>query len=173
MNTLNLLKKIFSFPRNELENHWWHRLLKVAIIVSTIVIFLFSIQWANQAFKPYNVYSFQNDFTKYSLTYRVRNCSLNDFCGADADDIVFKFYLTNPKDTYNIFSKNYDAHVAIQQMEKDGLLNNLKAVDLQNNFYGTYYRVLYIILLPIIWYLILSQVLYRIIVYILVGKKVH
>ena len=168
------LKGMFSFPRPDLEGHWWHRMAKVVIAISTIALIIFSIHLGNEVAKPYDVFSFQNDFNKYSSTYRVQNCSIETLCGSDVNSVVFDYEVSGLPGSYEYVSSRdvHESYLKIfQELESAGAFNDLKAVDLQNNFYGDYLRILYVILLPVFWYLLIVQVVYRAIIYILLGKK--
>ncbi len=170
----NAFKRIFTFPRPELERFWWHRMLKILIFVSTAIVFLFSIHWANDFFKPYVVYSFNQNFSQYTKQYRTEDCSVSNLCAENADFFVGSYSLSGQPgaEDYvtNLDNQGLNSDQIVQKMQTDGLLYNLKAVDLQNDFYGTYEEIIYIILLPLLWYLVSVQLLYRIVVYIIVGR---
>jgi hypothetical protein len=148
--------------------------LKVVIFFSTLVVVLFTIILSADGAKPYLVYSFEDNFAQYH-SYIIKNCSLSDFCGGNAGDLIFHYEASKDFSRYqyidNLDKQNKTNDEIISQMEKDGLLNNLRAIDLQNNFLGPFYRLLYVIIIPIAWYLLWAQGIYRIFVYVLMGKN--
>jgi hypothetical protein len=172
-----ILRKVFGFPRSELESRWWHRMAKILIYGSTVVAVLLVVIFIH--FKPYNVYSFETGFSQYLGTYRVENCSHVmdfNFCGESADQLVFKYSSTPSGDTY-VTNLGYwnnnggDAYKVVMQMQQDGLLNNLKAVDLSWNFNESYIKLAVIIILPLLWYLLMIHVVYKTAAYVFVGKR--
>ena len=169
------VKKIIAFPRADLESHWWHRMAKIIVYTGIPIVLFLSIVQVNttDVFKPYNAYSFDPRFSEYS-NQKVESCStknLFDFCGEGPDQVVSKYSIVNNNYVNNFLNAGYDNYSIMAQMKKDGLLNNVKAVDLQWNGYGNNIKLIMIILAPFLWYLITSQVIYRIIAYIFAGKR--
>ncbi|MDP3792261.1 MAG: hypothetical protein Q8Q89_00885 [bacterium] len=164
--------KIFYFPRQDLENRWWHRMFKVLIIVGVMVLFLFSSRRANEIFKPYYIYSCQEDFDNYSGHIKDWRDIKPSY--SDKEDLVFKCKYSKKPSRFSIgaFSDNDNSNyvAVIDKLEKEGALSNFQVKELLYNFYGPFYEIVFIIIVPMLVYLFAIHVIYRIIVYILVGK---
>lgn len=169
---MRLVLRIFRFPRQELETRWWHRLFKVLIVASTIVLSLFAVRWSNEIFKPYYVYSFDDKFQTYES--RVRNWADMDSSNVDLGDLVFKFkYSHDPAAlayVEGLENSGLSNYAIAERMRSDGLLDDLRVRDLQYSFYGDYYKFPFVAVVTLGWYFLATHLFYRVLVYILVGK---
>src|SRR5215469_11121792 len=96
-----ITKSVFSFPRPDLENRWWHRFFKVVTFIATVFLFFILWGWANAVFRPYYVFSSQPDFHKYAGT--VKKLSDVSTTSRDNTHLVVAFRCSgHPADEYYI-----------------------------------------------------------------------
>lgn len=162
--------EIFKFPRPELQTSWWYRLSKVLILLLTIVAFGIAIR-NSYMFSPYYVSSYDSKFDAYNE----KSISLKSIPYDAHLNIVLDYQ--NSKlagaDNYiqNKFNNNESYDNIFYDMQRDGLTQNLLFKDLQYNNNEIYYKILYLTLFPVICYLLLMQICFRVLIYIIVGKK--
>lgn len=165
---------IFKIPRSELEDRWWHRLFKVLIFASTILVFVLSMHWASESFYYYYVFSFDKNYHNYS-DYKEKNWDDIEKTYSNKQDAVFALKLGTDSETWKYIDdldRSSGGSVnAYEVLDQKGYFKDVKVRDLQTNFNRNFYRVLMIILTPLVYYLFIVHVVYRTAIYIMVGKK--
>lgn len=208
-----ITKNIFTFYLNdEYENKWWHRLTKVLIYGSTIVIFIFSVIffandiWAWSIPNSKYIYSFEKNYSSTlwlpkKCTFDVPNniISLMIDCGDISEKSYNGEYYFLP-DFLNRYSKS-------KQYREEFLANEIDP-ECESNLSPTILRYCYqlnvnynslnnaieqghfdnikvkrvlvtpilktigVLLLPtLIWFFILKSIIYRTLLYVVLGNK--
>lgn len=201
------MKNILNFYKeNELGLKWWHRLAKVLIFGSTLIIFIFSIIWFFRSFSDWNnpdpkyIYSFES---KYEEAFGfIKPCTFllennEDSISIECGDVGEKWkggnygYLPDFLDRYSksigykeeFISKSplmfnnkimgYSLNVNYELFNKkieQGQFNNVNAKRII--LLGPLMRNIGIMfLVPIFWFFLIKDVIYRSIIYIILGNK--
>jgi hypothetical protein len=172
-SVIHIISKLVRFPRRELESRWWHKLFKTVIVISTLLLALQYWRWADEVFRPYYIYSFEQDFGKYA-GYRIKN--LSDINPSDGDKVglIVTFKVSGSSEAHQYVGAldraNIPADEILREMRVRGYLADVKIKDVQTDFWGSYEKVFWVIILTIASYITMSQVLYPIIAYILPGR---
>ena len=173
-SVIHIISKLVRFPRRELENRWWHRLFKAVIVISTLFLFFHYWQWADEVFRPYYIYSFERDFGKYA-GYRIKNLSDIDPSDGDKVGLIVTFKVSGSSEAHQYVGAldraNIPAGEILREMRVRGYLADVKIKDIQTDFWGFYEKIFWVIIFTIASYIIMAQVLYRIITYILAGNS--
>jgi hypothetical protein len=196
IQTTSKMKLSWHFLTKEMKNSWWHRLVIVCGVLSTItvVIIIISLFIKFPAWQPNHhvVYSFDSGFNKIEAD--VKQCSSKEdkkpglityppnrwyiSCGVDpsfltdlSKDIYFDYFnAVNKAPQLSITSEE-----AAQFLVDNGIVNNLSQKRFTTyNFGEIFAQAVFLIVAPLVWFLLYYQVIYRTIVYIIfgsVGKK--
>ena len=171
-SVIHIISKPFRFPHPELESRWWDRLFKTVIVISTLLLFFQYWRWADEVFRPYYIYSFEQDFGKYA-GYRIKNLSDIDPSDGDKVGLIVTFKVSGSSEAHQYVGAldraNIPAGEILREMRVRGYLADVKIKDIQTDFWGFYEKIFWVIILTIASYIIMAQVLYRIITYILAG----
>jgi hypothetical protein len=172
MFALSTLFRVFAFPRRDLESQWWHRLSKVLIFVSTILVCFLLLRWANETFAPYYAYSFEREFKKYSG--KEKNFTEVDLSYSDAIRLVVAFKNSGDPNNFKYVADLEGAgksdYAIAAQMKQDGLLEAVTVKDLQNDFVSPYQKAAVVLVLTVLFYLLVTHFLYRVLAYIIAGR---
>jgi hypothetical protein len=165
---------IFKVPRPDLEDRWWHRFFKVVLVLLTLTSVIGGISWANEIFRPFYAFSFQDKYDTYAG--REKNWTEIRKTYDNKESIVFAYKLAGSFENNWLYVENLERSSggtlgAYDTLENQGRFNDVKVKELQYDFKGKYYRWIFIIIFPVVCYLILIHAIYRPIAYIFVGRK--
>jgi hypothetical protein len=169
----NTIIALFSFPRTDLEDRWWHRLAKVAVALSMVACVLLSLLIANDTFRPYYIFSFEKDFSSQPGTAK----NIEDVKIA-YDDSVFlpmAYKYSDIPGAYEYITaleaENSSDYMITEKMRRAGMIDGVFVKDLQYNFKEIYYKVAFVFFVTLFWYLFTVHMIYNTIAYIFAGKK--
>jgi hypothetical protein len=193
-------KRFFIVYREGLEKKWWHRLANVLIYGSTIFIFILSCcigffhldqNFGNTNWKIYSyTYSFESDYSQAKGEEFSCNYSSSGYqtiiCG-DAETLLTRYakangtydqliqktsqsgegYISDFMTYYQLLSesvKNGSFPSQIKMKREPVVLYNILSEDV---LIGLLFTILFILL----WFIFWESIVYRLIVYIILGKK--
>jgi len=173
--------------KEELNKRWWHRLVKVSVITSSILILIFGFVIFWESWKEYDfVYSFQPDYEDYkNIEGIVKRCEFDTHGGLFFTLVCGEFSWDEESflDLYASYSEleevvkkakneGYSSEEILISLNENEKLNDIKSKRIEKRNYLGCMRNIFIVLgVALGWFVILWFVIYRIVLYIIFGEK--
>lgn len=186
----------WNFLSQEMKNSWWHRLVMVTLYASTVGFSVFLIVMAirSSVWSPvyHEVYNFESSFSKNDGEARpcyakkadrkpnillpttqewYIDCGSGPYFGSDSKEIYRRYLnVIGERPRLSITSEE-----AGQYLVDNGIVNNLfQKTFITYNFAEQVGQIIVLFVFPLLWFLLLYQVIYRVVIYIIfgsIGKK--
>jgi hypothetical protein len=166
-----VLKKVFGFPRPDLERRWWHRLAKVLIFLSIPVIFTWGTNSARDT--AYYVFSLDPKFSTYEGDVRLLSAIYLPY--DQRGSLAFAFERSNIQGAEDYVDRRLDAGATYSDIGGDLLddvaLSAVTVKDIGANFHSQRNSILLGALGGLVFYLLMVNAVYPLIAYVLAGKR--
>lgn len=181
--TLQNIINFFKDNRPDLQNRWWHRLANVILYGSSLLLFL-SILGLFLLEQPWEIttyhYSFELDYE--NIDAFESNCNFLGTsyisvsgCGDIYSADTFLERYTKARGTFSkleeAYTKGATAQQIIKGLKENNALSDIRVKKAISNDYTVFILLFGVLIVAVpVWFIILRNIIYKTILYIVLGK---